>query len=48
MSAGVLVGIWPADVVLGEHQFVEVQHALHLSDRIIEIVERVTVIAGTA
>lgn len=47
MSAGLLGGIWPVDVLLGEHQFVEVQHALHLSDRIIEIVERITVIDGT-
>lgn len=41
------MGKWPTDVSLGEGQLVKAQHAPHLSDRVIEIVERVTVTVGT-
>jgi hypothetical protein len=48
ISAGFIVRIWQADVPLGERRLGEAQHAPHLPDRVIEIVEHVTVIAGTA
>jgi hypothetical protein len=48
ISAGFIVRIWQADLPLGERRLVEAQHAPHLPDRVIEIVEHVTVIAGTA
>jgi hypothetical protein len=42
------VKVWPPNVSLCEHRFVELQHATHLPDSVVKIVQRVIVTVGSA